>query len=379
MSRREYESHRAALVAWLFVCIALSGCGRTALDGMCARPPEVSRMQRDGTVFIGPPARFGTSTNAVCVLADDTALVAVAGSLTRIDRDRCVLDDLGPVDGEIFGITAASDGTAYAYGLGLDIERSTILYRIRPDAQRAERLPTPPFAAVRALVGTTEGPRRLRVVDSNCAIFESSDDAASWRSIAPGPRDVSFSPAASIDPTDLDHIACAQGSYLLRVSFDGGRSWESSTMPELAPDRLVRACAISPVDGHVVWALRRLPTLLSPDYHLVHSDDGGRTFTLEVTTDQVLVDALVPDRLDASRVVFASETGVHWYDRNEGDTYVSSNDFFGLTRTSEGMEWHTIRSFDVSAIDGSAFLGLTHSTICEPPCRLVRAADGSTP
>jgi len=118
---------------------------------------------------------------------------------------------------------------------------------------------------------------RLLAVGFTGALYDSSDGGASWQQRATG----SFGPlnTARIDPSNLNRIAVAPRSGGLRLTTNGGGT--ISEPPAQLATTIVSDIFFSPADPNVIWTDGY--DQVKHDSGLQRSNDGGRTFVLELT------------------------------------------------------------------------------------------------
>jgi hypothetical protein len=270
----------------------LSGIGPAAADGFHRwRQPACETVTGDGSVTftrnggrsIAPTSKTlepVVYTRGLVTLDRPNVLLSVANNMLSRSMDAgCSWAPVGKLNGSNIELTAARGGQAYAW------DRDGNLTLTTPDGG------TPLASPAAEVVGLGTDHRRgdhLRVADGDGQLHESRDGGRTWTPVgvpAWEQNELLMVYTAVFDPYDLNHVVLGAATEGARVTFDGGRTWTTSTGLGEAGTRVnVFSATISPAAPRVVYAMGLNLAELdagapSGGRHIYRSHDGGRHFT----------------------------------------------------------------------------------------------------
>ncbi|WP_433435584.1 hypothetical protein [Nonomuraea sp. CA-141351] len=282
-------------------------------------------------------------TTGLVALDRPNELLAMSNNQLLSSKDAgCTWTAAGEVSGRHIELAAARDGLAYAWDRDGDITLAT------PGGV------TPLTSPAGELVGLGTDRRRgdhLRVADGSGRLYDSGDGGRTWQPIgvpAWPQSDLLMVYTAVFDPYDLDHVVLGASDTGARVTFDGGRTWTTSSGLTQTGNKInVFSAAISPAAPNVVYAMgldiaESEAGAPSGGRHIYRSDDGGRRFTRVVDQGDgvTLVNGplLVPHPTDPGVLYFDFGTGwsgigtdIYKYDSRLNRVTINHNSYDRVT------------------------------------------------
>lgn len=233
---------------------------------------------------------------------------------TSVDAG-CSWTSIGRVTGlDVPRLTASPTGEAYVWD-----QNGPALYRV--DGTTLTALPpvTNTGTGVATLAADPYLPWHVRAVLGDGTVRDSYDGGRSFRTTSRPVHPNLWVYSASIDPVNIDHITIGTMSEGVYTTWLGGRHWSQSSL-----GRRVNAfsVAVSPANPLVVWAQginldENNAGAPHEGRHIWRSTDGGHTFRVAVNHEPgevTLVNGalLAPSPADASVVYFVF--GTSWAD-----------------------------------------------------------------
>ncbi|MFC5835925.1 WD40/YVTN/BNR-like repeat-containing protein [Nonomuraea insulae] len=205
-------------------------------------------------------------------------LLAMSNNLLLTSKDAgCTWTQVGKVQGSNITLTAARGGRAYAW----DGDGNLSLVTPHGITQL-----TSPADEVAGLTTDLLSGDRLRVADGNGQLHDSRDGGRTWQAVgvpAFPQGELLMVYTAAFDPYNRNHVVMGAATEGARVTYDGGRTWRSST--GLGGSRVnVFSATISPAAPNVVYAMglnleETDANAPSGGRHIYRSLDGGHRFT----------------------------------------------------------------------------------------------------
>lgn len=204
-------------------------------------------------------------------------LLAMSNNVLLSSKDAgCTWTQVGKVQGSNITLTAARGGQAYAW------DGDGNLSLVTPDGI------TPLTSPADEVAGLTTDPLRgdrLRVADGDGQLHDSRDGGRTWQAVgvpAFPQGELLMVYTAAFDPYNRNHVVMGAATEGARVTYDGGRTWRSST--GLGSRVNVFSATISPAAPNVVYAMglnleETDANAPSGGRHIYRSLDGGHRFT----------------------------------------------------------------------------------------------------
>ncbi|SDJ23156.1 WD40/YVTN/BNR-like repeat-containing protein [Nonomuraea jiangxiensis] len=260
------------------------------------------------------PQRVVYTSGLVALDRPDT-LLALSNNLLSASGDAgCSWKQVGKVNGSYIELVAASGGRAYAW------DRDGNLTLVTPDGG------TPLTSPAGQVAGLGTDRRRgdhLRVADGSGQLYDSRDGGRTWRPIgvpAWPASELLMVYTAAFDPDNLDHVVLGAASHGARVTYDGGRTWTTSTgLGDKGDSVNVFSAVVSPAAPNVVYAMglnlaESDEGVPSDGRHIYRSSDGGRRFAPVVDQGNGITlsngPLLAAHPTDAEKLTF--EYGTSW-------------------------------------------------------------------
>ncbi|MEO3867577.1 hypothetical protein ABGB18_01970 [Nonomuraea sp. B12E4] len=219
-------------------------------------------------------------TSGLVTLDRPDTLLALSNNLLLTSGDAgCSWTPVGKVNGSYIELVAARDGRAYAW------DRDGNLSLVTP----GEITPlTSPAGRLRGLGTDRRRGDHLRAADGSGQLYDSRDGGRTWRplGVPAWPQDdLLMVYTTAFDPDNLDHVVLGAAGHGARVTFDGGRTWKTSTgLGEEGAKVNVFSATVSPAKPNIVYVMglnlaESDAGAPSDGRHIYRSSDGGRTFT----------------------------------------------------------------------------------------------------
>lgn len=316
-------------------------CDVVAGDGTLSYTRDDGRTITPTTVAPQPVRyQFG-----VVALPKANTLLAVANTgVVQSSADAgCSWTALGSTQGlDVPRLTAGPAGEAYVWD-----QNGPGLYRV--DGRQVTALPpvNNTGVGVTALAVDRLFPRHVRAVLGDGTVRDSYDGGRSFRTTSrPVHRDL-FVYSASIDPLNLSHITIGTMSEGVYTTWLGGRHWQQANLGQRVNAFSV---VMSPANPLVVWAqginlAENDAGAPSEGRHVYRSTDGGHTFRAavdHVPGEVTLVNGalLAPSPTDTSVVYFVF--GTSWADYG--------TDLFRYDARRDRLTWTHNDHDDISSI-----------------------------
>lgn len=324
---------------------------------------------RDEGATYTPTARplTGTSYSAgVVALGAPNVLLSTTNSRIYRSTDAgCVwiqIADLGAASGyELLTLAAAGADRAYVWA-----DNRGVLFRL--DGRTVTTLKSPAVSILGLAVDPADA-NRVRLGDDRGQIWESVDGGVTWNPVGnPSVTNGLWAYRVAFDPLDLDHVVVGAVHTGTAATFDGGRTWTTSTGLSTSIDDTrvnVFNVVVSPADPRVVWAvgidLATADTDPGRGRYIFRSEDGGLTFTRALHEEGgiILVNgptmAAHPADPDVLYFVFGTYYG------NYGTDLFRLDAATGQVTVNHNAYYHGINAIEFSPADPAVmYLGLEH-------------------
>ncbi|MGW0808746.1 hypothetical protein [Nonomuraea sp. NPDC002799] len=218
-------------------------------------------------------------TNGVVALDRPGELLSMANNVLSTSRDSgCTWAPVAKVNGSNILLAAARGGRAYAWDRDGHVTLAT--------SGGTTDLTSPAGELVGLGTDRLRGDH-LRVADGDGRLLDSGDGGRTWRPIgvpAFPQSELLMVYTAVFDPYNLDHVVLGAAGHGARVTYDGGRTWRTSTgLTEDGGQINVFSAAVSPAAPNIVYVMGLNLAELdagvpSGGRHIYRSLDGGRRF-----------------------------------------------------------------------------------------------------